>query len=157
MSMYANIGDPIGVEEAALRVMEMMPLSVEVSPSLIHLYVLKALVRKPTGQQNWDEIKNYYCEYAVEASNKQRIRMDIELMLACEKFDSVSDAINWFDQYLLSEGRVNITVLHSFRRTLGKDRYESYLKGLDDELKKKIFRLIPNDESNSKLLQTGLT
>ena len=156
MSLYSEIGDPVGVEDSAMRVMAGMRSSAINSPSLVHLYVLKALVRRPSGN-NWDEVKSYYCEYIESATNKQRIRMDAELMKAFKKFNQVADAINWFDCYLESEGRVSPNLLYLFQNVLGDDRFESYVRGLNIRSKNKIKNSAASSyKFDSNLLQIGL-
>ena len=156
MAMYSEIGDPVGVENSAIRIMAVMPSSAVKSPSLVHLYVLKALVRRPNGD-NWEEIKSYYCEYVENASHKQRMRMDAELMKAFKKFALVTDAINWFDCYLESEGKISPRLLYLFQNVLGGDRFESYMKGLSIRSKYKITNCATSgDNIESKVSHTGL-
>ena len=130
MESYANSGNTEGTKNVMRRsrAMGFTPTSDTMN------IILKSIVNS-ADTNAWDAITKCYSEHFGYLKFIPDSDTYIVLMRACEKFQQPDHAINWFNELLSFGSPVTKDIRDTFQRTLGTERYQSYLCGLHSQFR----------------------
>ena len=130
MESYANIGDT----ESTRNVMK-RSRAMGFTPTSDTMNIILKSILKSADTNAWEEILKCYSEHFGYLKFIADSDTYIVLMRACEKYKQPDNAINWFNELLSFGSPITIEIRDTFRRTLGTERYQSYLRGLHSQFR----------------------